>query len=75
MTTKEKTELVRLLHVYMASLIADNDANIKEAQKHKERKWAGTYKSGIKTQYKHARIIATKLAVEVENEIKVVWEL
>jgi len=75
MTTKEKTELVRLLHMYMASLIVDNDANIREARNHKDNRWAGNYKYGIKTQYEHARIIATKLAVEVGNEIKAVWEL
>ena len=74
MTVKDKQELVRLLHLYMADLVMDNQENIKEAERH-ENRWEGSYKSGIKAQYEHARILATRLSVEVGKEIKSYWEL
>lgn len=74
MRTKEKQELVRLLHLYMDEIVADNDSNIAERKKH-EHAWDGEYKSGLKAQYEHARILATKLSVEVGKEIKSYWEL
>lgn len=75
MKIKEKQELVRLLHLYMADIIGDNEANIREAEKHRNQKWEGNYKSGLKAQYDHARILATKLSVDVGKEIKTYWEL
>ena len=75
MQLAEKQELVRLLNLYQAELAAENDANIREAKKHPEKKWEGNYKLGIKTQYEHARIIATKLAVEIGEGIKSYWDL
>ena len=66
----EKQELVRLLNLYQAELVVENDANIREAKEHPEKKWDGNYKLGIKAQYEHARIIATKLAVEIGKEMK-----
>lgn len=45
------------------------------ARKHPEKKWEGTYKTGVKAQYEHARIISTKLAVEIGKEMKSYWEL
>ena len=75
MHTKEKQELVKLLHLYMDDIIADNDANIREARNHNDNKWAGNYKCGLKAQYEHARILATKLSVEIGKEIKGYWEL
>lgn len=75
MKSKEKQELVRLLHLYMADIIADNDSNIVKAKKHADSKWYGEYKSGLKAQYEHARIIATKLSVEIGKDIKSYWEL
>lgn len=74
MKIREKQELVRLLHLYMDEIVADNENNIIEAKKH-EKKWDGNYKSGLKAQYEHARILATKLSVEVGKEIKTYWEL
>lgn len=74
MKTKEKQELVRLLHLYMADIVTDNENNITEAKKH-QNKWDGNYKSGLKAQYEHARILATKLSVDVGKEIKSYWEL
>ena len=75
MKTSDKQELVRLLHLYMEDIIADNDANIREVKKHKDNKWAGSYKNGLKAQYEHARVLATKLAVDVGKEIKSTYEL
>lgn len=75
MQLAEKQELVRLLNLYQAELIQANEANIREAQKLSEKKWYGTYKLGVKAQYEHARIIATKLALEIGKELKSYWEL
>lgn len=75
MQLAEKQELVRLLNLYQAELLMDNDANIREAKKYPEKKWEGNYKLGIKAQYEHARIIATKLAVEIGKEMKSYWDL
>lgn len=75
MQLAEKQELVRLLNLYQTELAAENDANIREAKKHPEKKWEGNYKLGIKAQYEHARIIATKLAVEIGKEMKSYWDL
>ena len=43
MQLAEKQELVRLLNLYQADLLIDNDNNIREAAKHPEKKWEGTY--------------------------------
>lgn len=75
MQLAEKQELVRLLNLYQTELAAENDANIREAKKHPEKKWEGNYKLGIKAQYEHARIISTKLAIEVGKEMKTYWDL
>jgi hypothetical protein len=75
MQLAEKQELVRLLNLYQAELITANDANIREAKKYPEKKWEGNYKLGVKSQYEHARIIATKLAVEIGKEMKSYWDL
>lgn len=71
----EKQELVRLLNLYQAELLEDNNSNIQEAVKHKGEKWKGNYKIGVKAQYQHARIIATKLSVEVGKQMKSYYEL
>lgn len=62
MQLAEKQELVRLLNLYQADLLMDNDNNIREAAKHPDKKWEGTYKTGVKAQYEHARVIAAKLS-------------
>ena len=64
MKIKEKQELVRLLHLYMDDIVADSVKNNQNK-----------YKCGLKAQYEHARIIATKLSVDVGKEIKSYWEL
>lgn len=45
MQLAEKQELVRLLNLYQADLLMDNDNNIREAAKHSGKKWEGTYSS------------------------------
>lgn len=69
MTMPEKQELVRLLNLYQTELLMDNDSNIQEAIKHSGEEWEGTYKTGVKAQYEHARVIAAKLSVEIGKYI------
>lgn len=69
MTISEKQELVRLLNLYQVDLLMDNDNNIREALSHSGKKWEGTYKTGVKAQYEHARVIAAKLSVEISKYI------
>ena len=64
MKIKEKQELVRLLHLYMDDIVAADVKNSTE-----------NYTFGLKAQYEHARIIATKLSVEIGKNIKSYWEL
>ena len=73
MQLAEKQELVWLLNLYQADLLMDN--NIREAAKHPEKKWEGTYKTGVKAQYEHARVIAAKLSVEIGKSVKSYYEL
>lgn len=75
MQLAEKQELVRLLSLYQADLLMDNDNNIREAAKHSGKKWEGTYKTGVKAQYEHARVIAAKLSVEIGKSVKSYYEL
>lgn len=75
MQLAEKQELVRLLSLYQTDLLKDNDTNIREAAKHPEKKWEGTYKIGVKAQYEHARVIIAKLSVEIGKSIKTYYEL
>ena len=75
MQLAEKQELVRLLNLYQAELLMENDNNIREAAKHSGKKWEGTYKIGVKAQYEHARIIIAKLSVEIGKSVKSYWEL
>jgi hypothetical protein len=70
MTISEKQELVRLLNLYQTELLMDNDNNIREALFHSGKKWEGTYKTGVKAQYEHARVIAAKLSVEIGKSVK-----
>lgn len=41
----------------------------------KGKRWEGDYTFGVKAQYEHARIISTKLSVEVGKEMKSYWQL
>lgn len=75
MQLAEKQELVRLLNLYQADLLTDNDNNIREAEKHSGKKWEGIYKTGVKAQYEHAWVIAAKLSVEIGKSVKSYYEL
>ena len=75
MKAEDKQTLVKLLHLYMQDIVEANAENIKEAKNHKDNKWEGTYKLGLKAQYEHARILATRLSLEVEKEIRSYWQL
>ena len=76
MKTKDKQELVRLLHVYMDDLVAANEFNGRKAKEYGDKKWEYEgFVTGVKTQYEHARIIANKLSVEIGKEMKSIWEL
>lgn len=63
MTISEKQELVRLLNLYQADLLNQNQKNI-------ENGITKDFVPGVKAQYEHARIISTKLSVELGKCIK-----
>ena len=63
MQLEEKQELVRLLNLYQADLLDQNLENI-------ENGIGKDFVPGVKSQYKHARIISTKLSAELGKYIK-----
>lgn len=63
MTIPEKQELVRLLNLYQADLLDQNWENC-------ENGITKDFVPGVKAQYEHARIIGTKLSVELGKCIK-----
>lgn len=63
MQLAEKQELVRLLNLYQADLLNQNRKNI-------ENGIIKNFVHGVKAQYEHARIISTKLSVELGKCIK-----
>ena len=68
MTLQEKSELVRLLNLYQADLLNQNQKNIENGR-------TEYFVTGVKAQYEHARIISTKLSVELGKGIKSWWEV
>ncbi|OKZ99792.1 MAG: hypothetical protein BHV90_16260 [Clostridiales bacterium 42_27] len=68
MTLQEKSELVRLLNLYQADLLNLNRKNIENGK-------TEYFVYGVKAQYEHARIISTKLSVELGKEVKSWWEV
>lgn len=68
MTLQEKSELVRLLNLYQADLLNQNRKNIENGR-------TEYFVPGVKAQYEHARIIITKLSVELGKGIKSWWEV
>lgn len=68
MTLQEKSELVRLLNLYQADLLNQNRKNIENGR-------TEYFVPGAKAQYEHARIISTKLSVELGKGIKSWWEV
>lgn len=63
MTIPEKQELVRLSNLYQADLLDQNWENC-------ENGITKDFVPGVKAQYEHARIISTKLSVELGKCIK-----
>ena len=65
MTVSEKIKLIGLLDLYKQELA---DRNVKQ---HKDK-----YACVIPTKalYSHARIISSKLAIEIETELKSIWD-
>ena len=68
MKLAEKQELVRLLNLYQADLLEQNQKNIETGR-------SEHFIPGVKAQYEHARIISTKLSVELGKGIKSWWEV
>lgn len=68
MQLAEKQELVRLLNLYQADLLEQNQKNIETGR-------TEHFIPGVKAQYEHARIISTKLSVELGKGIKSWWEV
>lgn len=66
MTLQEKSELVRLLNLYQADLFNLNRKNIENGK-------TEYFVHGVKAQYEHARIISTKLSVELGGVIMFIW--
>ena len=66
MTLKDKMELIRLLNLYQNDLLDANEA----AKYENGHKWEGKYTFGIKAQFEHARCIAQRLSVEINNSLK-----
>mgnify|MGYP000387589010 CR=1 FL=1 len=64
----EKQELVRLLNLYQAELLNQNRKNIENGR-------TEYFVHGVKAQYEHARIIASKLSVEIGKNVKSYWDL
>ena len=65
MTTSEKVKLVGLLDKYKSELAERN-------MKREKDKWGGIVPT--KALYNHARIISEKLASEIGDELKSMWE-
>lgn len=71
MKTEDKKTLYRLLNEYMSDLLELDKENIKRRKDRKENGWqVENYPiSGVKSQFNHARCIARRLGVEIENKI------
>lgn len=67
MTNAEKKQLVSLLNKYMDELAKEDDSNKRMRKDEKASYWE--CKSGVKTQYEHARCIVRKLSVEINKEM------
>ena len=67
MTLDEKQELVRLLAIYQNELVAQNVKNI-----HSLATRSGDYVA-VKAKYEHARILSSRLELEINNELKAMF--
>jgi len=86
MTLSDKQTLVRLLNQYQDEQVEQNRLDKLECERMKE-KGKANYKPsyiesyrqdakvGTKAQYEHARLISSKLSLEISRELKSYWEL
>jgi len=65
MTTSDKAKLIELLDIYKAELMAKNIAQKKD-------KWGCV--TPTKALFTHARILSEKLSVEIESELKSIYQ-
>ena len=65
MTTDNKIKLVQLLGEYLTEKAVEN-------RERKKDKWGAVVPT--KALYTHARILHTKLSVEIESELKSTWD-
>ena len=79
MTLEEKQDLSRLLRRYQEDLLEANNRNIELQAKYdaaENATWMTKHdilnemKSGLKAQYEHARLIISKIDVEIGREMK-----
>ncbi|MGI6040988.1 MAG: hypothetical protein ACOYBH_02030 [Candidatus Alectryocaccobium sp.] len=70
MQLAEKQELVRLLNLYQAELLEQNQKNTEEAKTHKRHEPKDYITFCVKAQYNHARFISKKLSVELGKKVK-----
>lgn len=68
MTLQEKSELVRLLNLYQADLLEQNQKNIAVGR-------GMHFHHGVKAQYEHSRVISTKLSLKIGREVKSYWDM
>jgi hypothetical protein len=65
MTVKEKVQLLGLLDLYKKEMAEKN-------MKAEKDKWGSV--TPTKALYTHARIISDKLAIDIEQQMKSIWE-
>ena len=82
MTLSDKQELVRLLNQYQYEQIEQNRLDKLECERIKgksKENYTEYYRQeatvGTKAQYEHARLISSKLSLEISRELKSYWEL
>ena len=82
MNLSDKQTLVRLLNQYQYEQIEQNRLDKLECERMKEKgkaNYTEYYRQdatvGTKAQYEHARLISSKLSLEISRELKSYWEL
>lgn len=65
MTTSDKAKLIELLDIYKAELMAKNITQKKD-------KWGCV--TPTKALFTHARVLSEKLSVEIESELKSIYQ-
>jgi len=82
MQLSDKQELVRLLNQYQDEQINQNRMDKLACERLREdatARYSGYFRQdatiGTKAQYEHARLISSKLSLEISRELKSYWEL